>query len=132
MLFEQRREIEREREERWGVGGGSGHLWQMTDTVFDGVQTQLTHNLSFFLLSLSSHSVPLRLSLYLHLHHTLACRGSSQPPPHIHMALLFYISSFRLLWPLCPCADSSPRRMMGPSPAYRHYLLSASIRITFL
>lgn len=102
----------------------------MTDTVFDGVQTRLTPNLSFLRLPLS-HSVALRLSLYLH--PALTCQGSSQPPPPPPlMALLFYISSFGLLWPLRPRADSSPRRMMGPSPAYRRYLLSASIRITFL
>lgn len=66
----------------------------MTDTVFDGVQTRLTHNLSFLLLSLSFHSVPLRLSL--HLHPTLACRGSSQfprtrPPPPSHGLIVLHL-----------------------------------------
>lgn len=54
----------------------------MTDRVFDGVQTRLTHNLSFLHLPLSSHSISLRLSLYLYL--LLACRGchhSLLPPP---------------------------------------------------
>lgn len=66
----------------------------MTDTVFDGVQTRLTHNLSILLLSLSFHSVPLRLSL--HLHPTLACRGSSQfprtpPPPPSHGLIVLHL-----------------------------------------
>lgn len=54
----------------------------MTDTVFDGVQTWLTHNLSFLRLLLSSHSIPLRLSLYLDL--LLTCRGrhALSCPPH--------------------------------------------------
>lgn len=65
----------------------------MTDTVFDGVQTRLTHHLSFLRLPLSSDSVALRLSLYLH--PALTCQGSSQlssppTPPHTHLS-----------WPYC-------------------------------
>lgn len=83
----------------------------MTDTVFDGVQTRLTHNLSFLLLSLSFHSVPLRLSLYLH--PTLACRGSSQfprtppPPPHGLIVLHLFIRAFMATSSSCGLISSA-------------------------
>lgn len=67
---------------------------------------RLTHNLSFLLLSLSSHSVPLCLSLYLH--PTLACRGSSQPPPpHGLIVLHLFIQAFM--------ATSSSRGLISSS-----------------
>lgn len=53
----------------------------MTDTVFDGVQTWLTHNLSLLRLPLSSYSIPLSLSLYLCLLLTRQGRRSSRLPP---------------------------------------------------
>lgn len=85
--------------------------------------------LSFY----SSPSISLSLS-------SARLPGSSPPPPTplyppflpSSLALLFYISSFGLLWLLRPRADPSHRRMMGSSPSYRGYLLSTSIHITFL
>lgn len=89
----------------------------MTDTVFDGVQTRLTHHLSFLRLPLSSDSVALRLSLYLH--PALTCQGSSQlsspstpPPPHTHtshglIVLHLFIQAFM--------AASSSRGLISPA-----------------
>lgn len=80
----------------------------MTDTVFDGVQTWLTHPLSPsppFTLS------PSRLSLYLYL--PLTCRGSSPPsappfPPILSglIVLHLFIQAFM--------AASSSRRPISP------------------
>lgn len=66
----------------------------MTDTVFDGVQTWLTHNLSFLRLLLSSYSIPLRLSLYLCLLLTRQGRRSSRLPPPPPPSSLHHTRSF--------------------------------------
>lgn len=84
----------------------------MTDTVFDGVQTWLTHPLSFLRLLFSSPSIPLRPSLYLY--NLLTCRGCHPtflcPHPPILSGLIVlhvFIQAFM--------AASSSRRPISPA-----------------
>lgn len=97
--------------------------------------------LTIFLSPISCSPLILFLSIYLPISILCSLAGlvtallpSHHHPPFLQssLALLFYISSFRLLWLLRPRADPSPHRMMGSTPSYRGYLLSASIHIAFL
>lgn len=124
----------------WGTGhAGWGGVWSVvaSDWVSFWWSADMADSPSAFppppLLFYSSLSISLSLS-------SAPLLGSSPLPPiprtfsflPSSQALLSYISSFRLLWLLRPRADPSHRRMMGSSPSYRSYLLSASIHITFL
>lgn len=84
----------------------------MTDTVFDGVQTRLTHNLSFLRLPLSSDSVALRLSLSPSRTHLPGVVAAPPPLPCTHtshglIVLHLFIQAFM--------AASSSRGLISPA-----------------
>lgn len=90
----------------------------MTDTVFDGLQTQLTHNLSFSYLLLSSYSIPLHLSPYLYLMLTRwgrHCSPTLSPPPSfppilpglivLHLFIQAFMAALSSCRPISPPDD---------------------------